>query len=164
MSPDVWVGMGSNQGDREAALRFGLGELQKLSVALRASKIYETEPWRLKEQPSFLNCALVLTTTLRDPLSLLGELQRIEKAAGRSRQSERWGPRILDLDLLLWGSEIITTPELTIPHPDIAHRKFVLIPLIELAPQLSYPGTDTTFRELLANCGDTGKVEYWGEF
>jgi 2-amino-4-hydroxy-6-hydroxymethyldihydropteridine diphosphokinase len=103
------------------------------------STIRETEPWGLEEQPRFLNAVAELETTL-SPRALLDRLLEIERGLGRTRDGPRWGPRTIDLDLLLFGSESIDEPGLTVPHPRLHERLFVLEPLAELDPELEIPG------------------------
>jgi len=132
----AYIGLGSNLGDRETAIRGAAAELG----AARLSTIRETEPWGpVAEQPLFLNAVAELETEL-SPRELLDRLLAIERAFGRVRDGERFGPRTLDLDLLLYGSEQISEPELTVPHPRLQDRLFVLEPLAELAPALEVPG------------------------
>jgi 2-amino-4-hydroxy-6-hydroxymethyldihydropteridine diphosphokinase len=116
-------------------------------AVVRASRVWDTAPLG-PPQPRYLNAVLELETT-RTPASLLRLLREVEQAAGRLRDV-RWGPRTLDLDLLLVGDLVVRTPELTIPHPEMAWRRFVLAPLAELRPDMVVPGTDSTVGRLLA--------------
>jgi 2-amino-4-hydroxy-6-hydroxymethyldihydropteridine diphosphokinase len=128
--------MGSNLGDREAAIR---GAAEELGAA-RLSTIRETEPWGpVADQPRFLNAVAELETDLA-PRALLERLLAVEQAFGRVRDGVRFGPRTLDLDLLLFGSQRLAEPDLTVPHPRLHERLFVLEPLNELAPELEVPG------------------------
>jgi 2-amino-4-hydroxy-6-hydroxymethyldihydropteridine diphosphokinase len=128
--------MGSNLGDREAAIR---AAAEELGVA-RLSTIRETEPWGpVADQPRFLNAVAELETDLA-PRALLERLLAVEQAFGRVRDGVRFGPRTLDLDLLLYGSQRLAEPDLTVPHPRLHERLFVLEPLNELAPELEVPG------------------------
>jgi 2-amino-4-hydroxy-6-hydroxymethyldihydropteridine diphosphokinase len=140
----AYVGLGSNLGDREGSIRRAAG----LVGARRLSSIAETEPWGLEDQPRFLNAAAELETQLsaRDLLDLLLDVAR---RLGRVRAGERWGPRTIDLDLLLFGRETIDEPGLTVPHPFLLERAFVLGPLAELAPGAEIPGNGTV-RDALA--------------
>jgi len=131
----AYVGLGSNLGDREATIR----RAAELIGALRLSSLRETEPWGYEDQPRFLNAAAELETGLA-PRALLQELVRVERALGRTRDGPRWGPRTIDLDLLLYGSERLHEPGLTVPHPHLHERLFVLEPLAELGPDLEVPG------------------------
>lgn len=141
MTELAFVALGSNQGDRRAYLQAGLDDLAALEgVEVQgASAVYETAPVGYTDQPFFLNAAASLRTTL-DPESLLLGLQQIEARHLRQRQIH-WGPRTLDLDLLLHGSHTAATPALQLPHPRMLDRCFVLAPLCDLAPDLPHPCT-----------------------
>lgn len=132
----VFLGLGSNVGDRVETLHsavYALDDAEGIRV-IDVSGVYETEPWGPVEQERFLNCVVRARTSL-DPHALLDECQLTERAFGRDRDSERrWGPRTLDIDLLLYGDEEIDTARLTVPHPRIAERAFVLVPLVEVFP------------------------------
>lgn len=160
--PRIWIGLGANLGDRRAALCAAREQLEALSLGgLVLSPIYQTEPWGLADQPAFLNQVAGLRTD-RAPLDLLAELQRIERGAGRLRPGPRWGPRNLDLDLLCWPDLALDGPTLTLPHPRLAERRFVLAPLADVAPDLVVPGLDATVAELLARCEDPCAVSRLG--
>jgi len=131
----VFVGLGSNLGDREAAIRAAAA----LLGPHRLSPIRETDPWGYAEQPRFLNAVAELETDLA-PRELLDRLLAIERRLGRVRGGPRYGPRTIDLDLLLYGDEVIDEPGLTVPHPRLAERLFVLEPLFALDAGLSVPG------------------------
>lgn len=141
MSIDAYLSLGSNVGDRLETLTaavFALHESPGVAVA-EISGVYETAPWGGVEQPAFLNCCVRVVTSL-GPEELLDELQTTETAFGRDRQQERrWGPRTLDIDLLLYGEEEIDTPRLQVPHPRLGERPFVLVPLMEIMPGGSLP-------------------------
>jgi 2-amino-4-hydroxy-6-hydroxymethyldihydropteridine diphosphokinase len=137
----VYVGLGSNLGDREEALRKAIELLgREPGVAVRAvSTFRETDPVGVTEQPRFLNAVAELETAV-PPRELLDRLLAIERELGRQRTAERrWGPRAIDLDLLLYGDEVIDEQGLRVPHPRLAERRFVLEPLEELDPDLSLP-------------------------
>ena len=134
----AYVGLGSNLGDREELIR----RAAQLLGAKRVSAIVETEPWGYVEQPKFLNAVAELETQL-PARALLDQLLDVERALGRERIGPRWGPRTIDLDLLVFGDETIDEPGLTVPHPQIASRLFVLKPLAGLAPSLEIPGFGT---------------------
>ena len=140
----AYVGLGSNLGDREATIRAAVAALPGV-VAI--SQLRETEPVGVTEQPAFLNGAARLETGL-SPRELLDTLLEIERGLGRERR-ERWGPRTIDLDLLLYGGETVDEPGLTVPHPSLHERRFVLEPLAELDPELVVPGRGRV-RDLLA--------------
>jgi 2-amino-4-hydroxy-6-hydroxymethyldihydropteridine diphosphokinase len=138
---NVFVGIGSNLGDREAYLRRAL-ELLAADPGIEVeqmSRIRETDPWGVLDQPRFLNAAARLTTDL-EPRALLDRLLAVENALGRVRTGERYGPRTIDLDLLLYGDRVIDEPGLRVPHPRLSERRFVLEPLAELDPALEVPG------------------------
>ena len=145
----VYLGLGSNVGDREATLRMALEKLDAPDLKLRrASNAYETEPIGLREQAWFLNLVAEFETTLF-PKQLLRRTSRIENELGR-RRSVRNGPRTIDIDILLYGNSVVKTEELEIPHPRYRERRFVLAPLAELRPDLRDPVTGVTVTELLA--------------
>jgi 2-amino-4-hydroxy-6-hydroxymethyldihydropteridine diphosphokinase len=144
----AYVAVGSNLGDRWARLAQAARALRAapgVAVA-RASRVWDTAPIG-PPQPRYLNAVLELETT-RTPAALLAALQAIERAAGRVRDV-RWGPRTLDLDLLVAGSWVVRAPGITVPHPELAHRRFVLAPLAELHPELVVPGTGVAVAGLL---------------
>lgn len=144
----AYLGLGSNLGNREENLK---NALQQLAAhpgiqACRSASLYETAPWGNTQQDWFLNTVAEVETTLT-PGELLQVLQEIEQALGRTR-TIKWGPRTLDLDILLYGKEKIDLPDLQIPHPRLAERAFVLAPLAELCPELTLP--QGRIQELLA--------------
>lgn len=136
----VAIGLGSNQGDRVANLRCGLNGLRRHLDAVRASSVYETIPRYMSGQPLFLNACCVGRTRLT-ARQLLEEMKSLETEAGRLAGGPRYGPRILDLDLLLYGEAVIEEPGLVVPHPRLYERGFVLIPLAELAPDMEVPAS-----------------------
>ena len=131
----AYVGVGANLGDREATIR---AALDALPGVVAVSALRETAPVGIVEQPSFLNGAAALETALA-PRELLETLLAVERELGRER-AERWGPRTIDLDLLLYGDETIDEPGLTVPHPRLHERRFALEPLLDLDPELAIPG------------------------
>jgi 2-amino-4-hydroxy-6-hydroxymethyldihydropteridine diphosphokinase len=139
----AYVGLGSNLGDRRAAIL----RAAELIDAVRLSTIRETEPWGYADQPAFLNAVAELDTELQ-PRRLLDHLLEVEAELGRERGEIRWGPRTIDLDLLLYGDLAIEEPGLTVPHPRLADRLFVLEPLSELAPARKIPGNGTVSEAL----------------
>jgi len=134
----AYVGLGSNLGDREALLR----RAAELIGTARLSSIRETEPWGFEDQPRFLNAVAELDTGLT-ARRLLDRLLEVERLLGRERTGPRFGPRTIDLDLLLFGEETIDEPGLVVPHPRLHERRFVLEPLAELAPDVRIPGRGT---------------------
>jgi 2-amino-4-hydroxy-6-hydroxymethyldihydropteridine diphosphokinase len=138
--PLAYIGLGANLGDREATLRRAIGLLsEEAEVRLVAvSSLRETEPVGVVDQPRFLNGAVAVETTL-PPWELLETMLRLERQLGRVR-GERWGPRTIDLDLLLYGEEVVDEPGLRVPHPHLHERRFALEPLAELDPALGVPG------------------------
>lgn len=140
----AFVGLGSNLGEREIMIRAALEEMTRLpgTTLTRASSLYDTEPVGDTEQPNFLNAVAELETEL-PARQLLWNLLLIEKRLGRVR-THRWGPRSIDLDLLLYGDEVLDEPDLQVPHPGLLRRSFVLVPLVELDPLVVHPVTGET--------------------
>jgi 2-amino-4-hydroxy-6-hydroxymethyldihydropteridine diphosphokinase len=139
----VYLGLGSNLGDRAASIQEALRELPLYGLeVLRTARLYETEPWGVTDQPRFLNSACITKTSL-PPLRALQAAKAIERAAGRT-PTKRWGPRVIDIDLLLYDDVTLDTAELTLPHPGILDRIYVLVPLAEIAPELQHPMTHQT--------------------
>jgi 2-amino-4-hydroxy-6-hydroxymethyldihydropteridine diphosphokinase len=154
MQHRVFLSLGSNLGDRQANL-FRAMQLLEPEVGIESvSSIYQTEPWGVQEQPHFLNCAVVANTSLT-PHELLVKLKSIEKKMGR-QLTFRYGPRLVDLDLLLYDELIMSTDELTIPHPRMLERAFVLVPLAEIAGSLLHPIRKLSFRQLADEINKSG--------
>ncbi|MHB1958552.1 MAG: 2-amino-4-hydroxy-6-hydroxymethyldihydropteridine diphosphokinase [Acidobacteriaceae bacterium] len=146
----AYIALGSNLGDRERTLRSAIAALRHLGTVEAASSFYETAPVGLVAQPDFLNAVVALRTEL-PPEELMAALLRIEQQHGRDRSaSVPKGPRTLDLDLLSYADVTMETPTLTLPHPSLAERRFVLAPLKEIAPQWRHPVSGKTATELLA--------------
>jgi 2-amino-4-hydroxy-6-hydroxymethyldihydropteridine diphosphokinase len=157
---EIYIGLGSNVGDREERLRTGVKSLQDRHITVRRSAaLYWTEPRDIEDQPWFLN-TVVEVRTLLEPEALLQHCLEIEKAVGRVRDVSR-GPRPLDLDILLYKDRILDLPGLTVPHPRYRERRFVLVPMVELAPDLGDPVSGLTMRQLLDLCQDTGEVRHY---
>ena len=135
----AYVGLGTNLGDREATLRRAVDLLREQVDVRAVSSVRETEPWGLVDQPPFLNAAVEVETELT-PRELLDLLFDVEQSLGRTREGPRYGPRTIDLDLLVYGEERLDEPGLTVPHPRLHERRFALEPLAELAPDLVVPG------------------------
>lgn len=152
--------LGSNLGDRAALLQ-GAREYLAATAGeiVAASQLYETAAWGREDQPAYLNQALSVQTGLSAP-ALLAACLATEQRAGRERL-ERWGSRTLDVDVLFFGDEIIDTPALTVPHPRLAERRFVLVPLAEIASALVHPQLGETVATLLARCPDPLPVRRW---
>jgi 2-amino-4-hydroxy-6-hydroxymethyldihydropteridine diphosphokinase len=129
------IGLGSNEGDAAAHVRQGLTRLAELGTLVARSALYHSPPWGVTEQPPFVNAAALVDTAL-EPRALLEALQRIEREAGRI-PTFRWGPRVLDLDILTYGDERLEEPGLTIPHARLNERAFALVPLAEIDPRFS---------------------------
>lgn len=156
----VYIALGSNIGDRAAMLARGIEALNAAGVrVLRQSSLYASEPVDAPPQAWFLNAVVEAETTLM-PRQLLRALMGIERALGRRRTIAR-GPRTLDLDILFYGSSVIRAPDLEVPHPRMERRRFVLVPLAELAPGLRHPVSHKAVSELLAETPDTGLVRRW---
>jgi len=138
----AYLGLGANLGDRRASIKTALRKLavQPTIRLARVSSLYETAPVGVTDQPFFLNLVAAVRTSL-SPQALLDILLHIENQMGRVR-TERWGPRVIDIDLLLYGGEQIALPGLTVPHPRLRERSFALIPLAEIAPDLTLPGDE----------------------
>ncbi|MDI6839802.1 MAG: 2-amino-4-hydroxy-6-hydroxymethyldihydropteridine diphosphokinase [bacterium] len=149
----VYLGIGSNLGDRLTNIKLAIKKLSQMGEIIKMSSIWETEPWFAescggeKNQPLFLNCVVLVKTKL-SPYKLLNKLSQIETELKRKR-TKRFGPRTIDLDILFYDSLIINDPNLIIPHPHIQQRKFVLLPLSEIVPDLIHPILKKTVKELL---------------
>jgi 2-amino-4-hydroxy-6-hydroxymethyldihydropteridine diphosphokinase len=153
----VYLSLGSNLGDREKNLREAIGGLAGAGLrVLKVSSLYETEPVDLREQPWFLNCVVEGTTEV-PALELLRALRGIEARMG-SKKLVAKGPRLIDIDILLYGDETIATQELQVPHPRMLQRKFVLVPLAEIAPNLSHPVWGEAVTDLLAKTPDQSQI------
>jgi 2-amino-4-hydroxy-6-hydroxymethyldihydropteridine diphosphokinase len=146
--------IGGNEGDRMGRLAEARDQIGEVTgKILRASSVYETAPWGKTDQPDFLNQALEVETAL-DASALMAALLDIEKKMGRIR-NEKYGQRLIDIDLLFYNNEVIRLPLLTVPHPEMAKRRFVLAPLNEIAPLFRHPVLQRTVHDLLAACPDS---------
>ena len=155
LAATVYLSLGANLGDRLANLRLALARLQTLARLEDVSSLYETEPQGPSDQPLFLNAVCRVSTGL-EPQALLRFLKNLEREIGRPPAGQRWGPRPIDLDILLYDDRVLDAPELTVPHPRLAERAFVLVPLCELAPELRHPLLGKTMKELLSSLGKKG--------
>ena len=156
----IYLSLGSNLGDRAANLERAIEALPEIAVrVLRRSSIYETEPVDLIAQPWFLNCVVEAETSL-EPRQLLDALQGIERLLGARKLVPR-GPRIIDLDVLFYGTSVIRAEEMEIPHPRMANRRFVLVPMAEIAPEFRHPVLGVSIAELLAAARDKSIVRLW---
>jgi 2-amino-4-hydroxy-6-hydroxymethyldihydropteridine diphosphokinase len=144
----VTLALGSNIGDRKAALKAAIQGLAPYANVIKQSPIYETAAAYVTDQPPFLNM-VVLAETKLEPLPLLQALKRLETELGRA-PTFRYGPRLLDIDIVFYGDEILTLPELTLPHPRLAEREFVLRPLADITPDWKHPSNGQTVAEMLA--------------
>src|SRR5262245_36484274 len=154
----VYLGLGSNLGEREKYLNTAVGDLKKLRdvKVIWTSSVYETEPRGKTDQPAFLNAVVQVETTLV-PNELYHKVKGIESAVGRNA-SERWGPREIDIDILVYDGLVFEDNELKVPHPEVEKRRFVLVPLREIAPDLVHPVSGLTVEEMADACSDSGKV------
>ncbi len=152
--PKSFLGLGSNIGERIAYIEKAVEEICRIPNVklISASSVYETEPWGMQNQDDFLNSVIEIETDLSAE-NLLKELKHIEKKSGRISNS-RWSEREIDIDLLFYGSEVLVNEYLNVPHRQIENRKFVLIPLAEIAPEFVHPVFNKTINELLENTTD----------
>jgi 2-amino-4-hydroxy-6-hydroxymethyldihydropteridine diphosphokinase len=154
----VFLSLGTNLGDRKGNLESILALLPPKVQVLQTSSIYSTEPWGYSDQPDFLNQVLLAETEL-DPFELLSFVKEIEKKVGRE-PTFRYGPRMADIDIILYGNQIVDSEELQVPHPRFQERSFVLVPLAEISPELQIPGSNRTVGELLEELDQDGVVLY----
>jgi 2-amino-4-hydroxy-6-hydroxymethyldihydropteridine diphosphokinase len=154
----VFLGLGSNIGERGKFLNRAVAEIKKVrdTKIVWTSSVYETDPVGKTDQPKFLNAAVEIETRL-GPKELYAEVRMIEQRLGRTAK-ERWGPREIDVDILLYDGLVFHDDEVTVPHPEMERRKFVLVPLREIAPDLVHPINGMTMEELVASCKDVGRV------
>ncbi|MHB1356974.1 MAG: 2-amino-4-hydroxy-6-hydroxymethyldihydropteridine diphosphokinase [Anaerolineae bacterium] len=153
----VYLGLGSNQGIRAQLIRQALEAMPTAGLTVKqVSSLYETEPWGVGNQPRFLNAVSAIETELA-PEALLAAVKEIEQSLGR-QPGVRWGPRPIDIDILLYGSLQVHTNDLTIPHPGMLWRASVLIPMVELVPDLLHPLTGRSMRDHLRDLGPTPDV------
>ncbi len=156
----VYLGLGSNLGDREANLGTALAALSCRIMIDKVSPVYETEPVGYADQPWFLNL-VCCGQTIMEPYDLLAFVKMIERQMGREENFPN-GPRPIDIDILFFGNWLVTADELVIPHPRIAERGFVLVPLARIAPKLVHPKSGKTIKDLLSELKDPAQVKEWG--
>lgn len=155
----VYLGIGTNLGEREENLRQAITLIgEHIGDITRVSSVYETEPWGFKSETTFLNLVVIAETELT-PSGLLGRILMIEAMMGRLREGTGYKSRVIDIDILFFGSRIFENKALTIPHPKIQDRKFVLIPLAEIAGDLIHPVFKKNIQELLKECKDKSEVK-----
>lgn len=153
----VFLSLGSNLGDRSGNIVKALDQIAEAGIEVRrVSSFYRTEPVEFRQQPWFVNCAAEVATDLL-PLQLLKALQRVEWNVGRRRGIDK-GPRVIDIDILLYENVVVRSPALNIPHRSMAERRFVLVPLSEIAAGLRHPLTERTILEMLNETADTSQV------
>jgi 2-amino-4-hydroxy-6-hydroxymethyldihydropteridine diphosphokinase len=152
MSDIAYLSLGSNLGRRAHQLHAAIGRLGRFGTVLSVSSFYETQPVEVADQPWFLNCAVAIKTNL-SPQRMLDATLAIEREMGRERTRKK-GPRTIDIDIVLFDEHMVDSPQLTIPHPAMHQRRFVLEPLAEIAPQALHPALMKTVGELLADLSD----------
>lgn|SRR5271163_2364643 len=156
----VYLSLGSNIGDREKNIARAIGALDARGLRVMGqSSLYETEPLEIRDQAWFLNCAIAIETELA-PQPLMAILLEIEREMGRERRVPK-GPRLIDIDILLYGSKVVRELGLEIPHPRMAERKFVLVPLAEIAGEANHPVSMMTIAEMLEATADRSEVKKW---
>jgi 2-amino-4-hydroxy-6-hydroxymethyldihydropteridine diphosphokinase len=154
----VFLGVGTNLGDREANLKEALAGIGKyIGRVINSSSVYETEPWGFNAEQQFLNIVVKVETALI-PSEVLESILTLEKSLGRVRSENQYSSRVIDIDILFYGDEIINSEELKIPHPLLHKRKFVLVPLCEIEPELVHPVLKTSLKSLLEQCEDKSEV------
>ncbi|ODN31111.1 2-amino-4-hydroxy-6-hydroxymethyldihydropteridine diphosphokinase [Fervidobacterium thailandense] len=156
----IYIGLGSNLGDRLENLRAALGEISEFCDIISVSKVYETKPYGKTDQPDFLNCVAEIDTDLT-PSELLEALLNVERSLGRVR-TEKWGPRVIDLDILFYGNLVIRTPELVVPHYDFENRIFFVLPMRELNAHFVHPVLKTSMEKLYQKLLDEASAENAG--
>lgn len=155
---DVYLLLGSNENDRLKSIESACKLIElRCGNIVKLSAFYETEAWGLKEQNAFINQAVMIKTSLAS-VELLVQLKAIEKEIGR-KETVKWGPRVIDIDILFYGNEIVESKDLKIPHPFLHDRRFTLEPLDEIEPQFVHPVLQKTVRVLLKECSDTSLVK-----
>lgn len=154
---NVYLSLGSNMGDKRANITAALGLINKhIGKIARKSHLYETQPWGVTDQDPFLNIAVMSNTTL-EPRALLEAITKIERELGRERK-EKWGPRVIDIDIIFYGKRVIRDKGLEIPHPEMHKRAFVLVPMMELDPEFEHPVFKVAMDMLYMDCEDQSDV------
>lgn len=155
---EIYLGLGSNVGERKKHITQTINKIEnQIGPCLQQSGLYKTAAWGKTNQSYFINQVIQISTS-KAPIDILDGILDIERQLGRVRK-EKWGERIIDIDLLFYGSEIVELPRLLVPHPFIAERRFVLVPLHEIAPDFIHPIFERSIGDLLADCPDTLPVE-----
>jgi len=158
MTKRIYLSLGSNLHDRERNLLLAIKKInERCGTVIEVSSLYQTGPWGMQNQPEFLNQVIEVESDY-SPHELLQKVLVIEKEMGR-KPAPRWGPRVIDIDILFFNDAIIDSPRLIIPHPEIQNRRFVLAPMEEIAPDYVHPGLRKSIRELLAVCPDKLEVK-----
>lgn len=157
---EAYLGLGSNLGEREGYLRDGLRLLSNWVKVIQTSSVYETAPWGYRDQPFFLNMVCMIETN-HTPHDILQIAKDVEECVGRS-STFRYGPRVLDIDILLYSDEVISTHILTVPHPSMLERGFVMVPLAEIASGVVHPIRGLSVGGLLTQTTDMDGVRLWG--
>ena len=156
---DVFLGIGSNLGDREENLAQARGSIEAFARIEAVSPVYETDAWGFEDQPAFLNQVIHIKTSLSSQ-ALLKRIKRIEKDLGR-KKSFRWGPRLIDIDILFFSNHVIESASLTIPHKELHKRTFVLVPLADIAPDFVHPVFNQTVSALCDTLADLEGIKLW---
>jgi len=159
MLKEAYIGLGTNLGNREENLKKAIENIiTSVGEVISFSGIYVTEPWGFRSEDNFLNMVILINTRLK-AVDLLKQLLKIEMQMGRVRETKKYTSRVIDIDILLYENEIINKPYLKIPHPMIQERKFVLVPLCDIAPEMIHPVLKQTFAALLEECKDENIVK-----
>lgn len=156
----AYLCLGGNMGDRSRNLLEAIAHIKALGDAGPCSPVYETQAWGVQSQPAYLNCCVELYTPLGAP-ALMERLLAIESAMGRTRSAQQYESRTVDIDILFFNDLVLDSPSLTVPHPRLQLRRFVLVPLADIAPALLHPSLRKTVADLLKDCPDTSEVNLY---